>query len=241
MICPDVERSGGGTVGSGTMAAEGKPGAEALPAALGMSLSELVHAVGGFEGDPAEMVRASVRTAERAFAELDACDDVIDKASESGAKVADRLSAHLSAESEADIPAELEELENIAARVRSTDETRRLLNRVLGREDRDASTPAAVVHLTADDLPKLPSAYAEADDYTDLLAVAGREEQLRPQLRLVHTERLTRVASHLVTVVEQVASAGFADKQFAGASLREARHAYELWQRCLAERRRDLG
>ncbi|WP_033325751.1 hypothetical protein [Streptomyces yerevanensis] len=226
---------------SGTTAATKKSHAEALPAALGMSVSELVHAVGGFECDPAEMVRASVRTAERAFSELDTCDDVIDKASEAGGKVADRLRVLLSAESAADIPAELEELETVAARVRSTDETRRLLNRVLGREDRDAFTPAAVVRLTAADLPKLPSAYAEPDDFSDLLAVAGREEQLRPQLKLVHAERIARVASHLVNVVEQVAAVGFADKRFASESLREARRSYELWQRCLAEGRRDLS
>ncbi len=226
---------------SGTTAATGKPQAEPLPVALGMSVTELVQAVGGFECDPAEMVRASVRTAERAFAELDACDDVIDKASEAGGKVAGRLRVHLSAEAAADIPAELEELETVAAGVRSTDETRRLLNRVLGRENRDAFTPVAVVRLTADGLPKLPSAYAEPDDYSDLLAVAGREEQLRPLLKLVHAERIVRVASHLVTVVDQVASVGFADKRFAGESLREAWHSYELWQRCLAERRRDLS
>ncbi|WP_225830425.1 hypothetical protein [Streptomyces sp. NK08204] len=197
--------------------------------------------MGGFECDPAEMVRASVRTAERAFAELDACDDVIDKASEAGAEVVDRLRAHLASESTADIAADLEELETVAARVRSTEETRRLLNRVLGREDRDAVTPAAVVRLTADDLPKLPSAYAEPDDYADLLAVAGREEQLRPQLKLVHAERVARVASHLLAVVEQVAAVGFADRRFASESLHEARRSYELWQRCLAERRRDLS
>ncbi|MDH6625686.1 hypothetical protein M2271_003497 [Streptomyces sp. LBL] len=225
---------------SGTTVPAGKPQAEALPAALGMSVSELVHAVGGFECDPAEMVRASVRTAERAFAELDACDHVIDEASEVGRKVADRLRVHLMAESAAEIPAELTELETVAARVRSTDETRQLLNRVLGREDRDASAPMAVVRRTADDLPKLPSAYTEPDDYTDLLAVAGREEQLRPQLKLVHADRIARVATHLVTVVEQVAAVGFADKEFAGESLREAQRSYELWQRCLAERRRDL-
>jgi hypothetical protein len=228
-------------VRSGTTAATGKPQAEALPTALGMSVSELVQAVGGFECDPAEMVRASVRTAERAFAELDACDDVIDKASEAGGRIADRLRVHLSEESVADIGAELEELERVAAQVRNTDETRRLLNRVLGKEERDAFTPAVVVRLTADDLPKLPSAYAEADDYTDLLAVAGREEQLRPQLELVHAERIVRVASHLVTVVEQVAAAGFADSRFAGESLLEAQRSYALWRTCLAESRRDLS
>ncbi|MCF2129247.1 hypothetical protein L1I79_22800 [Strepomyces sp. STD 3.1] len=86
---------------------------------------------------------------------------------------------------------------------------------MLGKEERDAFTPAVVVRLTADDLPRLPSAYAEADDYTDLLAVAGREFQLRPQLELAHAERIARMASHLVTVVEQVAAAGFADSRFA--------------------------
>lgn len=226
---------------SGTTTATGKRQAESLPTALGMSVSELVQAVGGFECDPAEMVRASVRTAERAFAELDACDDVIDKASEAGGKIADRLRVHLSAESVADVRAEFEELERIAARVRSTDETRRLLNRVLGKEEQDAFTPAVVVRLTPDDLPRLPSAYAEADDYTDLLAVAGREEQLRPQLELAHANRIARVATHLVTVVEQVAAAGFADSRFAAESLLEAQRSHALWQTCLAESRRDLS
>ncbi|MGA5138795.1 hypothetical protein [Streptomyces azureus] len=90
-------------------------------------------------------------------------------------------------------------------------------------------------------LGQLPSAYAEPDDYADPFTVAGREEQLRPQLELVHAERIARAATHLVTVVEQVAAAGFADKRFAGESLREARRSYELWQRCLAESRRDLS
>ncbi|TGN76666.1 hypothetical protein E5083_15925 [Streptomyces bauhiniae] len=205
-----------------------------------MSVSELVQAVGGFEGGPAEMVRASVRTAERAFAELDACDDVIDKASEAGRKIADRLRVHLSAESVDATHAELVKLESAATEVRNTDEIRRLLNRVLGREDRGAFTSPAVVRLTVDDLPKLPSAYAEPDDYTDLLAVAGREEQLRPQLKRVHAERIARVASHLVTVVERAAAAGFADRRFAGDSLREAQYAFTLWQRCVTESRRDL-
>lgn len=71
--------------------------------------------------------------------------------------------------------------------------------------------------------------------------MAGREEQLRPQLRLVHKERVACVASHLVTVVAQVSMAGFADKRLADESLREARRSYGLWPRCLAERRRDLS
>lgn len=220
--------------------ATGKLQSEALPSALGMSVSELVQAIGGFEGGPAEMILASVRTAERAFAELDACDDVIDKASEAGGKIADRLRALLAAESVDGTRAELVMLESVAAEVRSTDGTRRLLNRVLGREDRGILTASAVVHLTVDDLPKLPSAYAEPDDYTDLLAVAGREEQLRPELKRVHAERIARVAAHLVAVVEQAAATGFADRRFAGDSLREAQHAFTLWRRCVAESRRDL-
>jgi len=206
-----------------------------------MSASELMQAVGRFDGDLTEMVRASVRTAERAFAELDACDDVIDQASETARNAATRLRALLSAESAAGIPTELENLETIAAQVRGTDETRRLLNHVLGREDRDARTPATVVRLTAAGLPPLPSAYAEDDDYTDLIAMAGREEQLRPRLEQAHARRIGLVAVHLVAVVELAAATGFAEERSAGEALREAWSSYELWQRCLAERYRDLG
>ncbi len=225
-------------MGSGT--ATERSQAEAVPAALGMSMSELVHAVGGFECGPAELIRASVRTAERAFAELDACDAVIDEASEAGRHISDRLRAHLATESAAAVSAELDELTAIAARVRDTDETRRLLNRVLGREDRDSSAPVGVAHLIVTGLPSLPSAYAEPDDFTDLLAVAGREEQLRPQLKLVHADRIARAAAHLVAVVDRVAATGFIDRQFTAESLGEAEHAYGLWKACLAERRRDL-
>jgi hypothetical protein len=71
--------------------------------------------------------------------------------------------------------------------------------------------------------------------------MAGREEQLRPRLERVPAEGTARVATHLVSVVEQVAAAGFADKRFAGESLREARRSYALWQRYLAESPRDLS
>ncbi|MFI0790973.1 hypothetical protein ACH4Q6_35965 [Streptomyces lydicus] len=89
--------------------------------------------------------------------------------------------------------------------------------------------------------PRLPSAYAEAADYAHLLAVASRDEPLRPQLKIVHAETIARAASYLLPMVEQVATAGFASERFASESLHEARRAYELWQRRLTERRRDYS
>ncbi|MFE0701405.1 transposase [Streptomyces sp. NPDC058872] len=71
--------------------------------------------------------------------------------------------------------------------------------------------------------------------------MAAREDELAPELRRAHAERLGTVAAHLVRVVEQAAAVGFADEVFAEGSVREAHQAYELWARCLEERRRDLG
>ncbi|MER7779745.1 hypothetical protein ABTZ21_32845 [Streptomyces sp. NPDC096191] len=64
--------------------------------------------------------------------------------------------------------------------------------------------------------------------------MAGREEQLRAQWELAHANRIFRVATHLVTVVEQVAAAGFDDSRFAAESLLEAQRSHALWQTCLA-------
>lgn len=70
--------------------------------------------------------------------------------------------------------------------------------------------------------------------------MARREEDLAPRLKIVHAERIGRAAEHLVSVVARAAETGFADAAFAHESLSEARRAYVLWQRCLAERNRDL-
>ncbi|MFD5410288.1 hypothetical protein [Streptomyces nojiriensis] len=212
-----------------------------LAAASSMTASQLAQAVGRFDGDKAAMVHAAVRTAERAFSELDACDNVIDEASETGRKIADRLAELLAAEAAADIPVQLDALEATSALVRDTDATRTLLNHLLGRQEEIEQRPQAVCHLTSADLPGLPSAYTDETGFEDLIAVAARGEELAPRLRDAHAERLDKVADHVVHVVREAAAAGFAERGFAVESIHEARRACELWLQCLAERRRDLG
>ncbi|WP_327332217.1 hypothetical protein [Streptomyces anulatus] len=211
-----------------------------LAAASSMTASQLAQAVGRFDGDKAAMLLAAVRTAERAFSELDACDDVIDQASETGRMIADRLSELLAAEAVPDIPVQLDALEAAFARVRGTDATRTLLNRLLGREEELGRRSPTVRRLSSFELPGLPSAYRDETGFEDLMAMAAREEELAPRLRDAHAERLGQAADHLVCVVRQAADAGFAEATFAVESIQEARQAYELWLHCLAERRRDL-
>ncbi|MFD7867404.1 hypothetical protein [Streptomyces sp. NPDC059783] len=206
-----------------------------------MTSSQLAQAVGRFDGDTPAMVTAAIHTAERAFSELDACDDVIDEASETGQAIADRLSALLPTGAFEDVALELDALEAVSARVRGTNQTRLLLHRVLGREESAKRALPTVHHLAGSDLPSLPSSYTDEVGFDDLMAMAAREEELAPLLRETHTERLGAVAAHLVHVVEQAAAVGFADEVFAQDSVREARHAYELWVQCLKERRRDLS
>ncbi|WMX44497.1 hypothetical protein [Streptomyces roseicoloratus] len=214
---------------------------EDLLAAVSMTSSQLAQAVGRFDGDTAAMVTAAIRTAERAFEELDACYDVIDEASATGQAIAARLSGLLAAEDEQGVGPELDALDAVSARVRGTDQARELLHRVLGREEAAERTLPVVRRLTGADLPGLPSAYADDAGFDDLMALAAREEELAPRLRAAHAERLREVAAHLVRVVEQVAAVGFTDEVFARESVHEARRAHELWVRSLAERRRDLG
>ncbi|MFJ7421071.1 hypothetical protein ACIQXD_21000 [Streptomyces uncialis] len=216
------------------------PHTDELAAAVSMTGSQLAQAVGRFDGDKAAMVLAAVRTAERAFTELDDCDKVIDEASEAGRAIADRLGELLAAEAADEIPPQLHALEATSARVRDTDGPRTLLNRLLGREEEAGQKPSTVRPLTSVDLPGLPSAYRDEEGFADLMAVAARGAELAPRLRDAHAERLGDVAAHLVRVVRQAADVGFAEPVFADESVHEARRAYALWLRCLAERKRDL-
>ncbi|MFD9478327.1 MULTISPECIES: hypothetical protein [Streptomyces] len=237
----DTVTARGETVGIGTPNGKTRQRhTDELATAVSMTASQLAQAIGRFDGDKAAMVRAAVRTAERAFSELDVCDNVIDEASETGRKIADRLAELLAAEAAADIPVQLDALEATSALVRDTDATRTLLNRLLGRDEEIAQRPPTTRHLSSADLPGLPSAYRDETGFEDLMAVAARGEELAPRLRNAHAERLGKVADHLVGVVREAAAAGFAERGFAVESVHEARRAYELWLQCLAERRRDL-
>lgn len=229
----------------------GLPGAgnriEDLLAAVPISIGELRRAVGRFETDTAGMVEASIRTAERALAELDACAALIDNAGEQGQRSADLIRELAAKEAVGQVAAELDMLDAVAGRVWESAPLRRLLNSVLGRDaggapdgEGDGVAPG-VRTLVEAELPALPSAYDDGDAFDDLMALAARGVELAPRLELAHAERISRVAAHLVSVVEGAAKSGFAQEGFARASLSEARRAWALWERCLGERRRDLG
>ncbi|MEU8760026.1 hypothetical protein [Streptomyces sp. NPDC048659] len=210
-------------------------------ATIAMTREQLAHAVGWFDGDSTAMVREAIHTAERAFAELDRCDAVMDAASETGHEIAGTLRGLLAAEAAADIPAQLSALASTAERVRRTTEIRAVLNRVLGREEADEHRPGPVTRLTRDELPELPSAYRADEEFDDLMGFAAREEELKPRLRAAHAQRLRQVADHLTDIVEQASRTGFAEEQSARASVEEAGRSYDLWLQCLTERHRDLG
>ncbi|WP_030859383.1 hypothetical protein [Streptomyces sp. NRRL S-37] len=221
----------------------GGPRIEDLLEAVPITVAELRGAVGFFEEDTAGMLRASIATAERAFTELNACDSVIDEAGVRGENAAGRLRQLLTQEAREEVAAELTALDVIAGKVRQSAATLRLLNRILDRETsaEDDAPPADVARLRETDLRTVPSTYGDDAEYDDLLAMADRGTQLAPQLEKAHRERLSAVADHLVTVVQQAAKTGFADERFAQASLREARAAHALWLRCLEQRQHDLG
>ncbi|MFF3540917.1 hypothetical protein ACFYXD_03580 [Streptomyces platensis] len=227
----------------------GLPAADAriedLLDAVSLSGAELRRAVGRFEGGTADMLRHSVDTAERAFTELDACDKVIDAAGLRGEQAAERLRELLERETGEGIAAELDALAEAAEGVRQALATSRLLNRVLGRDSGAGAkddSGVEVPRLVEAALPAIPSADRDEGDYDDFLAMAAdREAELVPKLAAAHGVRVRQVAAHLIAVVQGAAKTGFADEQFARASLAEARAAHALWRRCLAKRRRDIG
>ncbi|MGW3559431.1 hypothetical protein ACWDNT_18995 [Streptomyces sp. NPDC000963] len=221
----------------------GRAHIEDLLAAVPITVAELRGAVGPFEEDTAGMLRASIATAERAFAELDACDRVIDEAGARGEDAAERLRRLLARENREEAAAELSAIEATAGEVRQSVVALRLLNRILDRETtvEDDASPVGVPRLREADLPGVPSAYDDDAEYDDLLAVANRGTELTPQLEKAHRERLSAVAEHLVAVVQRAARTGFADERFAQESIQEAKAAYALWLQCLRRRRHDLG
>ncbi|MEU1176884.1 hypothetical protein ABZ464_04410 [Streptomyces sp. NPDC005820] len=213
---------------------------EALLAAVPMSAAELGAAVGRFESDMAGLLLASVRTAERAFAELDTCEAMINTAAARGQTAAVRLRELLAVEDAERVNAELGALEEAAGDVRRAMADFRLLSHVLGRDMNVEAGRRRVVHLTESGLPPLPSAYREGD-FEDLIAIADRGAQLAPELERAHRERIRTASDHVVEVVRSAAATGFADERFAEDAMDEARRAVRLWKQCLEERRRDVG
>lgn len=207
-----------------------------------MPESEILAAVGRFEGDPPAMLRQSVRTAERAFRLLDECDDVLDHASEEALAVVLRLGPALDAENAEAVPAMLAELRGIATTVSLSEPKRQLVNQLLGLDRPAAPDVGDRRPPTMPALPRVPSVYdGQAPDTDDLLAMSEAHADFVPKLREVHAERIRLVSSHLVGLLTHEAGTGFADHTSTANAFAEAERAYLVWRQCLAERARDLA
>ncbi|WP_156178547.1 hypothetical protein [Saccharothrix sp. ST-888] len=221
----------------GTVA--GVPGADLFETLLPQS--ELARAVGRFDGDVCDLVQQSVRAAERAFGELDACDALLDRATAQGRALAEDLGRLAAVENEQDIPCLLDALKQLADEVQRSEETRRLLTRILGRGEPEARWTAPVPHLSEEQLPPVPSVYDEkpagsVDQPGGPELMAG----FAPRLEAAHAERIRQTSSHLLATVRRMAGPELADPAFVHESLVEADLTFELWRRCLADRRLDL-
>ncbi|MFG3056912.1 hypothetical protein ACGFZP_38990 [Kitasatospora sp. NPDC048239] len=206
-----------------------------------MPRKDFVRAAGRFEGDATAMLRQSVQTAGRAFDELDACHEVLDRAATEGQALAAELARLLAAEDEKGVARLVDLLKDLAAEVRRSEEIRVVVSRILGQAEQPAGSRPPVPHLTEQELPRIPTLYDDEDGehYTSLQSMLDARAERLPER--AHAERLAQVVGHLHAVVARTVEQGFADGVFATASLEEACSAQRLWLRCLAQRCRDLG
>ncbi|MFJ6379301.1 hypothetical protein ACIQI7_04735 [Kitasatospora sp. NPDC092039] len=210
------------------------------PFAVLMPRRDFLRAAGRFDGDATAMLRQSVETAGRAFDALDACHEVLDRATMKARSIAEELGRCLVAENEHEVPRLLFRLQGLADRVRQSEEIRAVVSRILGQGEQAPVASRTVPHLAEEQLPRVPTLYEEEDGahYEDLASMLEAKAERLPER--AHAERAAQVARHLTTVVADMVEQGFVDEEFTAAALKEARSACALWSRCLAERRRDL-
>lgn len=183
------------------------------------------------------LLTEAARTAQRAFGEVGAANDVLDDASDLGEDLTTALAEALRRRARAEVPALLGALRAQAARVERSEAVRTIANRILGNGGSDE--PAAldsVPALTADLLPRVPSVYDDDEQPDASLAdLWQRQERLeRVQVR-VRTERVEHVAAHLVALAERIVDRAFLDARFTRAALEEMDRAHALWCACLDE------
>ncbi|MGK4583984.1 hypothetical protein [Kitasatospora sp. HPMI-4] len=203
--------------------------------------SEPGGAAGRFEGEAHERLRQSVQAAERAFGELAACDAALDRAAVRGRALSEDLARLVAAEDEQDVPPLLDALKELADEVQRSEETRRLVSRILGQDGPAERPGVPVPHLSEEQLPPVPSVYDERTaEFGDLPGASELMATLAPRLRAAHAERIRQTADHLVKTVRRLAGPELIDTGFVHDSLVEADLTFELWRRCLADRRLDL-
>ncbi|WP_327715977.1 hypothetical protein OG381_11300 [Streptomyces sp. NBC_00490] len=183
------------------------------------------------------LLTEAARTAQRAFEEVGAANDVLDDASDLGEDLTTALAETLRRRARAEVPALLGALRAQAARVERSEAVRTIANRILGNGGPD--DPAAldsVPALTADLLPRVPSVYDDEEEPGASLAdLWERQERLERVQDRVRGERVEHVAAHLVALAERIVDRAFMDARFTRAALDEMDRAYALWCACLDE------
>ncbi|MFI9567865.1 hypothetical protein [Streptomyces rishiriensis] len=207
----------------------------------------LLHHARMLRGEPGDVLDMALRTAQRAFAEIDACNTLLDAASERAHALARELEGRLAEGDSGAVPGILDELDTLAAKVAVSEAERQVVLRILGMEEAgagDARTPAddrdPVPTLTAAGLPRVPSLYdAEQPGYGTLTDMMAAQEKSAAQRAAAHARRSAAVAEHMTEIVMRLADVSFSDPALNKEALTELRHSYALWLACADERRRD--
>ena len=183
------------------------------------------------------LLTEAARTAQRAFEEVGAANDVLDDASDLGEDLTTALAKTLRRRARAEVPALLGALRAQAARVERSEAVRTIANRILGNSgpDEPAALDSVPAH-TADLLPRVPSVYdGEEEPGTSLADLWERQERLEQVQGRVRGERVEQVAAHMVALAERIVDRAFLDARFTRAALDEMDQAYALWCACLDE------
>ncbi|WP_434593121.1 hypothetical protein [Streptomyces sp. A5-4] len=207
----------------------------------------LLHHTRMLAGEPGDVLDLALRTAQRAFEEIGACNTRLDMASERGKAIARELEDRLTEGDSAAVPALLDELDHLAAGVAASETERRVVLRILGTEEsgeEDARTPPDVHDpvpvLAAADLPRIPSLYdAEQPGYGSLTEMMAVRERTAAQRTDAHARRSAVVTEHMTEIVTRLADVSFSDPGLNEEAIAELRRAHALWLACTDERRRD--
>lgn len=206
----------------------------------------LLHHTRMLAGEPGDALDLALRTAQRAFDEIGACNTLLDTASERRKDLARELEDRLTAADPAAVPALLDELDRLAAEVAASEAGRQVVLRILGTDEgsgAEAPTspdhPDRVPRLTAADLPRIPSLYdAEQPGYSSLTDMMAAQEKSSAQRADAHDRRAAAITAHMAEIVMRMAGVSFSRPALNEEALAELRSAYALWLACAQERRR---
>ncbi|MFE0871692.1 hypothetical protein [Streptomyces rochei] len=181
-------------------------------------------------------IEQAVRAVQRAFAEIDRCNQLLHSAQDSGDHAVRELDTLLRRREYAAVPEILDRLDGLAAEVAQSEADRLMVRRILFGEDDEPAEGTReweVPRLTADDLPRIPTVH-DVDNPGDstLEDMWQRDHALASRQHEVRRERGRLAADHLRTVVAR-AVRSFGAPASTVALLAEARPAYELWASCL--------